>query len=74
MQNKVVKLKALNGDRKVKWLFESPAGTPEFDKIMEVRGALQGNSWTLAQYKQFKKQIEASELTLGAWLAKEKQQ
>ena len=73
MQNRVVKVKALNMSRKVKWLFENN-DCPEFDKIMEVRGALQGNSWTLDQYNEFRKQVETSDLTLGEWLAKEKQQ
>lgn len=73
MQNRVVKVKALNVSRKVKWLFENN-DCPEFDKIMEVRGALQDNSWTLAQYNEFRKQVETSDLTLGEWLATEAQQ
>jgi len=73
MRNRVIKAKTLNMSRKVKWLFENN-DCAEFDKIMEVRGALQGNVWTLAQYNEFRKQVEASDLTLGEWLATEEQQ
>ena len=73
MQNRVVKVKALNMARKVKWLFENN-DCLEFDKIMEVRGALQGNSWTLTQYNEFRTQVETSDLTVGEWLAAEAQQ
>jgi hypothetical protein len=73
MQNRVTKAKPLNDSRKVKWLFEAPQGDPSFELIMETRGELQGNSWTLDQYKTFRKQVEQSELTLGEWLAKEQQ-
>ena len=70
MQNKVVKVKPLNYSRKVKWLFENN-NTPDFEAIMEARGRLLNNAWTLDDYTQFRKQVEQSDLTLGEWLNKE---